>query len=468
MSISPSPRRVSTSKKPQTKEPVSGSVLMLDDLRDLVTRLSQEQTKIQDLLSFLGFALRSFSNLNQFLELIPLIASRVTDTDGGALILFKSSGQMRLESLHCLDNGSGGMHQQQVKIAIERATQQVLTGSSAALDEMVRLYLGSDVHLFGTAVLVKNAVRGRLYVFSRKPDYAWSDTRQKLMRLVADQTAVGIENNALAAELLQKERQDRELEIGAEIQHQLLPRHCPTIQGVQLAAKCLTASHVGGDYYDFIPVQKGDRWGLVIGDVMGKGVPAGLIMTMTRGMLRAEVLNGHSPGKIMEHLNEIMYDDLEKSHRFVTMFYSEYNPTTKRLSFSNAAHPPALLWRSQTQTVHEIDTLGPLIGLEAGSKYDEEEVQLRSGDVVLYYTDGFTEAANQLGDRFDEENLRDCLQWACQNCNSSLTNSSSGNADAENSRPQAILNHIFQKVQDFVGGSSSHSDDMTLIVLEVS
>jgi sigma-B regulation protein RsbU (phosphoserine phosphatase) len=304
------------------------------------------------------------------------------------------------------------------------------------------------------------------------------------MRLVADQTAVGLENNALTAELLKNERQERELEIGAEIQHQLLPRNCPTIQGVQLAAKCLTASHVGGDYYDFIPIQKGDRWSLVIGDVMGKGVPAGLIMTMTRGMLRAEVLNGHTPSKIMEHLNEIMYDDLEKSHRFVTMFYSEYDPKARVLTFSNAAHPPALLWRSKTQTVHDIDTLGPLIGLESGSKYDQDSIQLQPGDVVLYYTDGFTEAANQIGDRFDEENLRDCLQWACQNCISTNVGNNANNVvgnvvgksnissnpvsnNAENSRPQAILNYIFQKVQDFIGNGRSHTDDMTLIVLEV-
>jgi len=481
MSISPSIRRVPTANRSQPRELVSGSVLRLDELKELVTRLSQEQTKIQDLLSFLGFALRSFSNLNQFLELIPLIASRVTDAEGGALILFKSTGQMRLESLHCLDNGNNGMEHQQVRIAIERATQQILAGSSTnALDEMVKLYLGNDVQLFGTAVLVKNAARGRLYVFSRKPDFIWSDNRQKLMRLVADQTAVGLENNALTAELLKNERQERELEIGAEIQHQLLPRNCPTIQGVQLAAKCLTASHVGGDYYDFIPIQKGDRWSLVIGDVMGKGVPAGLIMTMTRGMLRAEVLNGHTPGKIMEHLNEIMYDDLEKSHRFVTMFYSEYDPTAKVLTFSNAAHPPALLWRSKTQTVHDIDTLGPLIGLESGSKYEQDSIQLQPGDVVLYYTDGFTEAANQIGDRFDEENLRDCLQWACLNCISTNVGNNASNVvgkssissnpvsnNGENSRPQAILNYIFQKVQDFIGNGRSHTDDMTLIVLEV-
>jgi phosphoserine phosphatase RsbU/P len=454
MAVSPIRRQ-----SPQVKGSVPGStVLVIDDLKELLVRLNQEQTKIQELLSFLGFALRSFTNLNQFLELIPLIASRVTDTDGGALIRFKASGQMLLESLHCPDTGFNGMKCRQLRSVIERAIQEVISGSNSALDDMVRSYLGPDVKLFGTSVLVKNVVQGRLYVFSRNPEYAWSEQRQKLMRLVADQTAVGIENNNLTAELLKKERQDRELEIGAEIQHQLLPRSCPTIEGVEIAAKCLTANRVGGDYYDFIPINKGEKWGVVIGDVMGKGVPAGLIMTMTRGMLRAEVLNRHTPGKILEHLNQVMYEDLERSHRFVTMFYSEFDPKTKNLSFSNAAHTPALWWRSQTNTIHALDTMGAIIGLEVSAKYEESQVQLQAGDIVLYYTDGFTEAANANGDRFDEENLYQALKWACKNCTPK---------SPDISRSQVILNYIFEQVHNFVGADKHHSDDITLIVLEV-
>jgi sigma-B regulation protein RsbU (phosphoserine phosphatase) len=194
--------------------------------------------------------------------------------------------------------------------------------------------------------------RGRLYVFSRDPDYAWTETRQKLVRLVADQTSVAIENDELTVALRKKERLDRELEIGAEIQLQLLPRECPVIDGMDLAAKCQTAHRVGGDYYDFIPTtfeqfrhanspqSAAESWSFAIGDVMGKGVPAGLIMTMMRGMLRAEVLNGHSPAKILQHLNFVMHSDLENSNRFVTLFYAEYNPQTRLLSYGNAAHNP--------------------------------------------------------------------------------------------------------------------------------
>ncbi|WP_416666174.1 PP2C family protein-serine/threonine phosphatase [Egbenema bharatensis] len=439
-------------------------------LKELVSRLHREQNKIQDLLSSLGFALRSFKNLNQFLELTPLIASRVTDADGGALVLFKPNGQMRLERLHCQDNQC-----QDVKSAIEKAARQLILDKStyggklvtsanrtAALDYHISHSLGSTVQLFGTAILTKNVERGRLYVFSRDPEYTWTETRQKLVRLVADQTAVAIENDELTVELRKKERLDRELEIGAEIQLQLLPRQCPSIDGIELAALCKTANRVGGDYYDFIPANydqirkkigklESKRWSLAIGDVMGKGVPAGLIMTMLRGMLRAEVLNAHSPSRILQHLNHVMYADLENSNRFVTLFYSEYDADTRTLSYSNAAHNPPLLWRAATGTIKRLDTLGMLIGLDMDSKYHEAKIKLYPGDTIIYYTDGFTEAASHHGDRFDEERLEQHFKWACRNCNS----------------PQEILDYLFNQVKQFIGGDRSNDDDMTLIVLRV-
>ncbi|CBN58121.1 MULTISPECIES: PP2C family protein-serine/threonine phosphatase [Kamptonema] len=476
---SPQPADRSPGRNPSEVTPVFA-------LKELVARLHREQHNIQDMLSSLGFALRSFNNLNQFLELIPLVATRVTDADGGALVLFKPNGQVRFQQLHCQE----GRQCQDMRKALEIATREVvaemgnpleafpetfLQTSTASLDDQVSRYLGEDVHLFGAPILVKNSERGRLYVFSHDPEYVWTPSRQKLVRLVADQTAVAIANDELTVKLQEKERLDRELEIGAEIQLRLLPRQCPKIPGVDVAARCETASRVGGDYYDFIPadydpllksregeypssllqnlkskIEKG-RWSIVIGDVMGKGVPAGLIMTMTRGMLRAEVLNRHSPSRILQHLNRVMYADLDNSHRFVTLFYSEYDPKTRILSYSNAAHNPPLLWQSATNSLKRLDTLGMLIGLDADSHYFEAQVQLSPGDTIIYYTDGFTDAANQRGDRFDEENLSAAFQWACHNYQES----------------QAILDYLFDRVQQFIGLGNRNGDDMTLVVMRV-
>ncbi|MBO9997643.1 MAG: SpoIIE family protein phosphatase [Cyanobacteria bacterium SID2] len=429
-------------------------------LKALVARLHREQNKTQDLLSSLGFALRSFNNLNQFLELIPLVASRVTDAEGGALVLFKPDGQVRLQRLHCQEGQSCTDVRRAIEIVTRPGDSTIET--PADLDVQVRQYLGEDLQLFGTPISVRDRERGRLYVFSHDPNYSWTEMRRKLVQLVADQTAVAIVNDELAAELRQKQRLDRELEIGAEIQLRLLPSQCPEIAGIALAARCQTASRVGGDYYDFIPTShdlvrsnvrlasQAGRWGIVIGDVMGKGVPAGLIMTLTRGMLRSEALNQHSPARILKHLNRAMYADLENSHRFVTLFYSEYDPKTGFLSYSNAAHNPPLLWKAATDEILRLDTWGMLVGLDAETEYEEDRVSLEVGDTILYYTDGLTEASNQHGDRFDEENLVLEFQSICQ----------------KRAKPDEILNYLFDCVQEFIGPHKSNDDDITLVVLQ--
>ena len=439
-------------------------------LKELVASLQREQNKIQDLLSSLGFALRSFSNLNQFLELTPLMAARVTDSIGGVLILYKG-GKVHLEQVHCQDSKFGleianAFRQVNYQINQSQISERQKinsSGLSEIIDEKINHEFAPKIQFFGTPILVKNIEQGRLYVFSSEKDYTWTPTRRKLTQLVADQTAVAIANHELTVELRSKERQDRELEIASEIQLRLLPSKCPQIKGLSIAAKCETASRVGGDYYDFIPTNY-DRlknsqpeigsdvpWSIVIGDVMGKGVPAGLIMTMTRGMLRAEVLNRHSPAQIMRHLNRVMYADLENSHRFVSMFYSEYDPKKQTLSFTNAAHNPPLLWRKETNVLERLDSWGMLIGLDMESEYEDAMVQLAPGDTIIYYTDGFTDAANEEGDRFDEDNLCLCFKWACQHLDT----------------PEEILNHIFDQVKQFSGASQGHGDDMTSIVVQI-
>ncbi|MEM6252958.1 MAG: GAF domain-containing SpoIIE family protein phosphatase [Cyanobacteria bacterium P01_D01_bin.156] len=451
-------------------------------LKELVARLQREQYKIQDLLSSLGFALRSLNNISQFLELIPMIASRVTDATGGALVLFRPNGQLRLERLYCPANDTC----QTVRYALESATRQITSSVSGSLgtkpsdeknltnqmartamvtlDQQLNHFLSPDLKLFGTSIIVQNVERGRLYVFSDDVDYAWTETRQKLVRLVADQTAVAIENDELTLALRKKERLDRELELGAEIQEKLLPRQCPLIEGVDLAARCQTAQKVGGDYYDFIPttydqlrrpdtqLSSAQPWSIAIGDVMGKGVPAGLIMTMLRGMLRAEVLNEHSPGQILQNLNCVMHNDLENSHRFVTLFYAEYDPKTQLFSYGNAAHNPPLLWQAATNTINRLDADGMLLGLDIDTRYHEGQVQLYPGDIVIFYTDGFTDAANIRGERFDEENLIKAVSWACRN----LANS------------QEILDYLFNLLRQFIGVDRTKDDDTTLVVMKVT
>ncbi|APB34651.1 Serine phosphatase RsbU, regulator of sigma subunit [Gloeomargarita lithophora Alchichica-D10] len=420
-------------------------------LKELVARSQREHRKVQELLSYLGSALRNLHNLNQFLQLIPVIATRVCEGEGAALLLWQAKeGCLTLAQFHS--------HREEWNVTLRPLLGDYL--SRLPLEMAHPLFARLEVELpqvlqvtaVGTAVIVAGQEQGWLVVFSDRSGLVTHDARKQLLNLVADQTAVAMEQEQLRLALRERERLDRELKLGAEIQKHLLPETHPRIPGLQLESRYFTAQWVGGDYYDFIPVAGGERWAIVIGDVMGKGVPAGLIMTMTRGMLRSEVLRGHTPAEILSHLNQVMYEDLTNSHRFVTLFYSEYDPHSRQLTFCNAAHNPPLLWRSQVQEIVQLDTPGMLIGLEPQGQYENGAISLTAGDVLVYYTDGFTDAANFQGARFETAGLLQAVQDAC----------------ALHTTAQDILEYLFVQVKAFVGPRGSAGDDITLIVVRVT
>ena len=429
-------------------------------LRQLFDSLSREQRRNQDLLSSLAFAQRSFTNLQRFLELVPLVAARLVGAEGALLVPFQRDGRLWCDHLQAIpSSGSQDVlqrltaHEPGFSVGFANDEAQIL-----AMDRLVQRLCPGEV-LFSTSIVARGLSRGRLYVFDPSAALICTDVHRRHVQMVADLTGVAIENDQMLQEVRRHERVDRQLSIGAEIQAQLLPDHCPVIAGVDLAARCRPAFQVGGDYYDFIPTRpeligrrrERGRWALVMGDVMGKGVPAGLLMTMLRGMLRAEVLSGLPPDRILHDLNQLAQEDLAQSHRFVTLFYSDFDPRSRRLRYANAAHNPPLLWRAQHRSIGRLDAAGLLIGLQPDAEYGLGEVRLEPGDVLLYYTDGVTEAPGITGDRFDESRLIRTLEMACRRGQPS----------------QDILNTLFDRLDRFVGKDHQLEDDASMVVLKV-
>ena len=429
-------------------------------MRQLLDSLSKEQRSNQELLVSLGFALRSFTNLNRFLELVPVVAARLVGVEGALLVPFHADGRLWNEQLQILTTARS----EPVIQALNKHEPGRSSGFGSddalvlGMDRLVQRQLGS-AGVFATSLVARGRQRGRLYVFNPSGSLIWTDVHRRHVQLVADLAGVAIENDLMLQEARLHERVDRQLSIGAEIQAQLLPDHCPVIEGVELAARCRPAFQVGGDYYDFIPTRpeligrrrERGRWALVMGDVMGKGVPAGLLMTMLRGMLRAEVLSGLPPDRILHDLNQLALEDLSQSHRFVTLFYSDFDPRTRRLRFANAAHNPPLIWRSQQRSVSRLDAPGLLIGLQPEAEYGVGSTVLEPGDVLLYYTDGVTEAPGITGDRFDEDRLIRSLDSACRSGRGS----------------QGILDQLFSRLDRFVGPDRQLEDDASMVVLKV-
>ncbi|WP_413678860.1 PP2C family protein-serine/threonine phosphatase [Prochlorococcus sp. MIT 0916] len=431
-------------------------------LKELIDSLSQEQIFNQDLLLSLSFALRSFTNLQRFLEVIPLLVTQLVGVKGALLIPFQDNGSLWCEQLQIVPTDEDQELFRQLFLLEEGKKMGfgMQERNIAMLDGLVQRYFDSS-NLIAASIVSRGRQRGRLYAFDKKEIVFGSNVHRKHIQIVADLTGVAIENDAIFQVIRNHEKVDRQISIGAEIQSQLLPDQCPIIDGVELAACCRPAFQVGGDYYDFMPTRPdltatakaSGRWAFVIGDVMGKGVPAGLLMTMLRGMLRAEVLTGLTPDSILHDLNQLALEDLTQSHRFVTLFYSDFDAQSRKLRFANAAHNPPLLWSANSKSISRLDAPGLLIGLQPEAEYGCGEIVLQPGDVLLYYTDGVTEAPGISGERFDETRLITFLDKFAR----------------EGLGAKQILNKLFDRLDGFVGVSDQHlEDDASMVVLKVN
>jgi len=428
--------------------------------------LSQEQWRHQDLLALLANALRSFTNLHRFLELVPVVTSRLVASKGALLVVFHEDGRLWRDHLQASPADRWAEVLRQLAALPDRELE-AWNGDPAGvahLDRLIGQLLGDGDSLdhgqvMGTSVVARSSQRGRLYVFAPRGEPPWSEGQRRDLQLVADLAAVALETDTLRQAMQRHERVDRQLSMGAEIQAELLPNRCPVIEGVSLAARCRNAFQVGGDYYDFIPILPPSsapeppavRWAVVIGDVMGKGVPAGLLMALLRGMLRAEVLSGHAPNRILHALNQLAQEDLAHSHSFMTLFYSDFDPCTRLLRYANAGHHPPLIWRKGTGHVERLDAPGVVIGLQPGADYGLGQILLEPGDVLLYFTDGVTEAVGFRGERFEENRLIGQLQSACH-----------GDLGS-----QEILELLFSRLDCFVGADRELDDDASMVVLKV-
>ena len=419
-----------------------------------------DKDKFIELSSSLIYYLKSFSSLKRYLEYTFLVLKHLIKQDFSLLIPIDEEGEIWLENIYSTDNPE--LKNINFEILNFCSSENLLNNFKIKNIYILDNFLKNKFfkyYMDSHKIISRGKCRGFIYIFHKDRKSSDSFTNERIQSFLINLLAVAIENYLLLKTNKKHENIDREISSGAEIQSRLLPDFCPKIFGVDLAAHCRPALKLGGDYYDFMSIkpnleekrrQKG-RWALVIGDVMGKGIPAGLLMTMLRGMLRAEVLTGLPPNRILHDLNQLAIYDLDQSHRFVTLFYSDYDPRTKKLRYSNAAHNPPLLWKHSEQRIIKLDEKGFVIGLEKDADYHCGEVQLNNSDVILYYTDGVTEASNSSGDRFEEENL---ILYFIQFCKKGYN-------------AKEILNAIFKTLEKYSGEKRQFDDDASIVIFKL-
>ena len=248
----------------------------------------------------------------------------------------------------------------------------------------------------------------------------------------------------------ERERMAKELEIARNVQMSLLPKVNPIVEGYDIAGICIPALEVGGDYYDFVTLA-GGKIGIAIGDVSGKGVPAAIYMTLTKGILQSHAEENVSPKKVLSKVNNLMYRSIERNS-FVSMFYAVLDARNRKIRFARAGQCPVILTHHSGKKGGFLSPKGIALGLEMGKVFDrvleEQEVRLRSGEVLVFYTDGFTEAMNEDGAEFGEKRLVEAV------------------ARYRGSSASGMIQGICGEVAQFTGNHPQH-DDMTMVVLKV-
>src|SRR5580700_642676 len=253
---------------------------------------------------------------------------------------------------------------------------------------------------------------------------------------------------AMGRETAQRERMNRELEIAREVQEHLFPQRLPVVPGLEYSGHCRPAREVGGDYYDFLELPHG-RFGIAIGDVSGKGVGAALMMASLEASLRALAGVVEDPAALMERVNGLVYQ-ASASNRFATLFYAQYYPASRRLSYVNAGHNPPVVLRNSAGScqVLRLETGGPVVGLMP-HRYQRGVFSLEVADLVVLFTDGVSESMNARYEEWGEERL---IEFA-KTCH--------GLSALE------VTRRILGAAQAFAAGAPQH-DDMTLVVLRMA
>ncbi|MFL6283193.1 MAG: PP2C family protein-serine/threonine phosphatase [Pyrinomonadaceae bacterium] len=273
---------------------------------------------------------------------------------------------------------------------------------------------------------------------------AYAEDDKQLLVLLASQVAIIVEKAMLHEQLVEKKRLEAQLEVARQVQLALLPERDPVMDGFDISAYNFSTEEVSGDYYDFVKPYE-DHLGLVIADVSGKGVPASLLMAFLRASLRAAIHIGYAPNVAAAKVNYLLWESIEP-HQFVTAFYGMLDATNRTLAFVNAGHNPLLVLNGD-ESFRFIERGGLPLGLFKDTRYYEYYLPIDSGQVLVLYTDGATEATSPGG----EEYGRDRLVSAVRACRQRTA--------------RDMIDYIYNEIFEWSGGRGA-GDDVTFVIIK--
>jgi len=298
--------------------------------------------------------------------------------------------------------------------------------------------------ILSVPLMVKGELIGYLAVFNKKGDQDFTEEDQRLLSIIASQSAQVIENARLYEEEKALIGLQEEMRLAKEIQLKLLPETNPDFEDYQVSAINLPAKDVSGDYFDFIQLDD-QRLGFCVGDITGKGIPAALLMANLQASLRSQTIMFTECCDCLRGTNRLLYKNTEVT-KFATLIYGILDIQNHTVRYSNGGHNHPILLR-QGDGITELETTGMLLGVMEDATYDESELSLESGDILVLYSDGITEAMNNEDDEFGLDRLSEIVQ------------------DYSGESADILQQQILASVREHTG-DVPQSDDITLMIIK--
>ncbi len=437
----------------------------------------QLQTKMNSVLNFMisiSSSLGEDPAIEDILQIITTAAREHTHADGAALYLidsdkgsitskaisgyfpppyplpaeFQASEEKGLE----LDRGSSINVGEHTFGTVVREAQTLFIRSMASMDEeKCDFYrLPDDPLCIESCIIVPlvlfQRVFGAIVVIKRPSSGSFTDLDFTHMQTFADYAALTIENTYKTEELIEHRERHREISIAAEIQKGLLPKKFPHLKTTQISAFSRAARGISGDYFDVFRVGEG-KIGVVVCDVVGKGVPASLQMVMIRTILRLALNPNSTPKKYLSILNKGIMGRIG-TDQFATLGLFLYDENRQTITYANAAHPPLLLYRADGQAFIELDAPGLPIGVELSATYEDKTISVEKGDSLVFYTDGIPEARSREKQEYSDTRFRNHLRQSCQKS------------------AREMVDLVKKDIDHFSSGAEQH-DDQTIIVMKI-
>jgi sigma-B regulation protein RsbU (phosphoserine phosphatase) len=419
-----------------------------DTLKQELTRLRRSVHELK-ILSDLAFAIGGSSEPEEIVETLVDRLMHAVEAEQAVVTLLDQDEEdpaktsIRLRATSAVDNvfrlsdsilGWMYLHKQALVVNDPKTDERF---KRVPWDEAIR-------SIMCVPLLVKSNLTGLITIYNKKVGPGFTEDDQRLLTIIAAQSAQLIENAKLYQESL-KLAQVREQQKNAyEIQRNLLPSSNPEVDGYDIAGASTPAQTVGGDYFDFIKMI-GDRWGVCLGDVSGKGIPAALLMANLQATLRGQVFSDVTVDELVDRSNKMMYANMD-DERFVTLFYGRIDPQSHELSYCNAGHEPPLLFTTDGELTR-LATTGIALGVLDAAIYKEQSITMRPGDLLVIYSDGVPDATNASNEMFGSERFESVIR-------------------EHRDKPAAELTESITKaVREFVGNAPQF-DDLTLIVVK--